>query len=370
MLLYEKWSGGYASHVFGAPGKYNLGLPGFYEKRADGGFVPPPAQLDALKQRSLDTMLPLIKSELSVLNSLYELKDFSSLPRTLAGMGGIVDKALLYQKKAFKVGSTLRELLTSSADGYLQLKFNLQPLLSDISGVYTALSRFERQLNNLIARQGRVQTKHFSYVWNEFEPFSTSKSNPYGVSLPPVYQDELTGGAGIISAIEATRNVYTEPTVFHAEIEYNYNYTQYQVEHARILGLLDAFGINLDPRIIWNAIPWSFVVDWVVGVNRWLSQFRYTNMEPLINIHRYLWSVRRYRRIDVSCKSVQVGPAPDNPKRIPHVQMPQVVESSYRRQVGLPSISSIQSSGLNLNEFSLGAALVLARRRRPKHRVM
>jgi len=38
-------------------------------------------------------------------------------------------------------------------------------------------------------------------------------------------------------------------------------------------------------------------------------------------------------------------------------------ETSYRRDIRMPSASSFTTSGLSLDEFSLGAALVFARRR-------
>jgi hypothetical protein len=41
-----------------------------------------------------------------------------------------------------------------------------------------------------------------------------------------------------------------------------------------------------------------------------------------------------------------------------------VRESSYRRFVGLPTMSSIESSGVTPKECTLGAALVIAQRRR------
>ena len=82
-------------------------------------------------------------------------------------------------------------------------------------------------------------------------------------------------------------------------------------------------------------------------------------MKPQINVHRYLWSITRARTITVrkGVKNAYTGAI------ITGNEMPTVRQTAYRRQVGVPSSASIQSSGLTLKEFTLGAALVIARRR-------
>jgi hypothetical protein len=143
-------------------------------------------------------------------------------------------------------------------------------------------------------------------------------------------------------------------------LEYSTYYTAYQREYAHGLALCDALGVNLDPSIIWNAIPWSFVLDWVANVGEYLSRFKTGFMDPTINIHQYCWSVKRERDIFVSYESTLPGIGANS------TQYPAVNETAYRREVDFPSASSILTSGLSLNELSLAAALVLSRR--PKHR--
>lgn len=338
---------------YGGPGKLNLGLPVFIADRLDGGFVPPPASLDELTQNALQRMLPLIKSELSLLNSLYEIKDWHTIGTSLR------EARRLLNKQGFtRAGRnvSLMEGLHSTADGYLQAKFNVLPLLSDIAGIQTGLSTFMKRINDFVTRSGRVQSKHFAWRWYEY-PDSLETTDPF-------FLDSNTGFyPGSEGSCRYSRQVIYQPTVFHAQIEYNYNYTQYQILHAGLLALLDAWGVNLNPQIIWMAIPWSFVVDWVFGVSRWLGQFKVQNMKPTINIRRFLWSVKRHRRIFVSKELGYDLSGPLAPYRNLESPLPVVDESAYRRFVGMPSSSSITSSGLSSSEFSLGAALVITQRR-------
>lgn len=355
--------------IFGSTGSYNSQLPGFYDSESEDAFVLAPSDIGNLKQKSLRTMLPLIKSELSVVNSVIELRDFESLPRTLRSIFSPTEFAFNF---AGSIGKTLRRLTRTASDGYLQYKFNLAPLLSDICGIAAAAHRTLKRMNELVSRSGRTQSKHFRFDFVEYP--DTTDEGTWGVNSDPVILDRT-----IFSSFVGRRKVFNDLTSFHAQIEYNYNYTRYQIEHAQLLTFLDGIGLNLNPAIIWNAIPWSFVVDWVIGIGRWLDNRKRLNMEPKINIHRYLWSVRRSRDIDVAYKVIRHGDffqgwegQPGNSQALHGdlgdqvVQLPRVRETAYRRVVELPDSNSFTTSGLNSTEFSLGAALVLSRRSKPK----
>jgi hypothetical protein len=339
---------------FGEPGLPLAGLPEFVVRRADGGFVPPPAILDMLEGMAMKTMLPTIKAELSLVNSLIELRDFKSLSHTLEFAKSVT--------RIKEIGRrTLQHILKGAADVHLQSAFNILPLLSDISGFRTALSRTERQVNDLITRSGRLQTRHFRWAWREHDDTSDISEAFWPISLSDVINQRVN--------YYLKRQAIHESSLFHAQIQYNYNFTGYQVVHAQLLGLLDSLGVNFNPQIIWNAIPWSFVVDWVASVGRFLDQFKVLNLEPKINIRRYLWSVKRARTIYVERRNVNVsmfhGEMLDYTSA---VSLPAIKETTYRRSLGMPSHSSILSSGVSLNEITLGASLVIARSRRLKPR--
>jgi hypothetical protein len=349
---------------WGAAGEPFSGLPLIYNQSEEEVLLP--SDYDGYKQRALNSMLPYIKGQLSLVNSVIELKDLKTVPKTLKKINAFID--LHNIGSAVRNRSSLRKALHASADGYLQAQFNVNPMLSDITGIYTALSSVTRDLRSLIAGQGRTQKRHFrALLPNEtivdtgvfYSPVPPG-ANPYGCNYP----------CGVRS--DAVRYVYTDVAVFHAEIEYNYNFTQYQTENAQLFGLLDALGVNLNPAIIWNAIPWSFVIDWVINVSKWLDQHKVLYMEPVINIHKFLTSVTYRRRILVSRTLTRATAwhdlGSDDTISDTSGSLPSITETSYRRDVGMPSSSSVQLSGLSLKEFSLGAALVITGARHKHHR--
>lgn len=357
---------------FGDPGKLDQGLTPFYSKRSDGGFVPPPADLDMLRRRALDVMLPAIKAELSLVNSIIELKDFkrpmSSALATYnkwikpwyANPGGAKALKVTWERfKRTRKPVTMRGVSQLMAAGYLEYSFNLAPLVSDICSIHAALTRTRKRINDLVTRAGRAQRRHFAFNWYEGTDYTHTKYDQTYVVVEPQAHHYCAG-------YRAERDCWTEPASFHAEIDYNYNFSRYQLEIAQVSGLLDSLGVNLNPAIVWNAIPFSFVVDWFIGVSRWLNQFQVKNLDPLINIHQFLWSIKRSRRI-IARRWITDATSPLIPKG-QKVPFPAVYETAYRRQVEQLSSSSVQLSGLNAKEFSLGAAMVIATRKHRYHR--
>ena len=276
-------------------------------------------------------------------------------------------------------GPTLRELRHAAADGYLQKQFNLEPLISDITGISRALYKLEADMRRLLSQAGRLQRKHYKFAWQEYEsPTLYVKTVPnislnlgqFAGSTTPAGYTGVSNAHGMVFSC-TRRTTHYVPTIFHAEIEYSYFLSQFQVEHARLLVLLDAMGINLNPTIIWNAIPWSFVVDWVFSVGKWLDQSKVINMEPQVSVHRYLWSWTRHRRTSTYFRSTST-PQSGNywQPAIVDTYLPTLYETTYRRDIELPtSTTSLFGSGLNAVELSLGVALANTPVRRPRNRV-
>jgi hypothetical protein len=323
------------SGQFGAAGRLDDNLDPYYvPTAATTGFITLPSNIEDLKQDALRAMLPRIKAELSLINSLIELKDFKSIGKTLKGLRSIPS---LLPRKGVKIRN-IYELLKVGADVYLQQKFNIAPLISDVRGLIRALANVEKRINALVSRAGKMRVSHFSKPLLDIGVTSS------------VGSVKSLNSSGFLGTSLETRWVNVDTSTFHAQIEYNYHYSQFQLEHARVLALLDGLGVNLNPSIIWNAIPWTFVIDWVVNVSRWLNDQRIGNMDPKINIMQWLWSVKRRRRIYIdsviSCPIYYAGTGiPGNyTQTITH---PVVTQSSYKRVAGMPSASSLTTSGLN-----------------------
>lgn len=234
---------------------------------------------------------------------------------------------------------TPRDLLRSASQGYLQWSFAIAPLLSDIKAVQAAMKDVVRQLNWLKSNAGKRLTVHYRRPLTKL----------YGNSSEEV---SLTRESYVAnSSLGASREVSYSACSFNATLDYDfavYNLSPFSDETA---ALLDAFGVNLNPAILWNALPWSFVVDWIAQVGGWLDQFKLRALEPVTTVHQYCWSYSVSRRVVVGYGWDAVQPVAATEER------------AYKRRVLRPTGSrTLRWSGLNLKEFSLAAALGLSRR--------
>jgi hypothetical protein len=326
-------------------------------------------------------MLPRIKPELSLVNSLIELKDFKNLPHTLKKMYNLGSRLARHgvkiPVKRFKNsfghvretfdsshGPTLRELSRGAADGYLEYSFNIAPTISDVLGLYHALDKAKRVSNNLLAHEGHRRLKKFKCPIDsvatdvnepEFEFAALVDSNSYGDAYR-VYGGNLLGMK--VQTFNLQDSYRNHDAMFYAQMEYNYHFSAYQREHAEQLTLLDLLGVNLNPAVLWNAIPWSFAIDWVFQVGKYLNGRSVINMAPQINVTRYIWSWRCYRRARRYFYSYQTTPA--NCNAIIQTWLPDVFERAYRRSNDFGSLQSdpLIVDGLSNKEITLGLALL------------
>lgn len=367
---------------YGPYGKFDKDLPVFERQREDSEereTLPIP-DLDALLGRAFVSMTRGVKRQLSLINSVIELKDFLTLRESVRQVGRLITK--LRPLKPLPRSATLKELVRSTADGYLQYSFNLAPFVSDIIGVYRGVTGYREKVKSLLADEGKTIKRHWQLDLDEYSNSSErcesvgyvrTPDNPQGYAsgITDTYDENgaFIGSTGPYwalypqrTAVSSRRIVEYEPSVFHASMAYVYEYTPFQREFAHELALGDALGVQANPVIIWNAIPWSFVVDWIVGVNQWLDRLSNENMAPKIRILRFLYSIKRKRRINVFVTVPNVNGGVDE------YRLPTVVETAYNRTIAQPTVNWLETSGLTLKEVSLGAALAVTRKRRRKHK--
>jgi len=343
------------------------GLPLFVvEPDQDGDFIPYPPDVSDLTENALNSMLPRIRAELSLVNSLIELTDFKHLPEQLYQISTAIGRFLTGStsriRAIYRRFGTLANMANAGGSSFLQWKFFLAPFISDVVAIMQSLEASHNRIIRLLKASAKVQHRHYTRAFKEFDDVPDLKR------LAAVFH-----GPDIVS-LRTSRRVIYEPTKFHAEIEYHYGYSDFQVEFAQLLGLLDQFGVNVNPATIWRAIPFSFVIDWVVNVGRWLDRLKLRNMDPTLNIHKYLWSVSRRREISCTIERSSANYPPNIGNYYPNgdTALPLVTETSFGRWITLPDRTTLTSGRLDSQEFTLGTALLLSRgryRRRKRTRL-
>jgi hypothetical protein len=83
-------------------------------------------------------------------------------------------------------------------------------------------------------------------------------------------------------------------------MDFDYTVNQLVEMNSQLAGLLQQLGVKPDASIIWNALPFSFVVDWFVRVGDWLgANYSVDVMSALLTVHDWVESYRLVYSVDL-----------------------------------------------------------------------
>jgi hypothetical protein len=172
--------------------------------------------------------------------------------------------------KLFQAWKKNLSLSKNVAGAHLNYSFGWAPLLGDIremtdiiSGLIGKLKAFEDAANQVIETDRIIsndviaKSGTFNYAGNSHHPCTWSGT------LDRVKKAGLT-----------------------------YRMMPFRVTHDYQLMLrayLDALGFELNPRISWDALPFTFVLDWFFGIGSWLERHKYDTLEiPIVYVDSYV----------------------------------------------------------------------------------
>lgn len=168
-------------------------------------------------------------------------------------------------KRLFSLWKRSSSVARNLAGAHLNYKFGWKPTVSDIRDAIGGLLRLKERLQGFKENVGK--TIQVSTGINLGLPLSASGS----LAWP-------SGSHQAIYSASCTRkcNAYLayKPR-FPAELNGLLGTLQ---------GVLATLGFELNPSIIWNALPFTFVVDWFLGIGTFLNRLRIDTMELPIDL--------------------------------------------------------------------------------------
>jgi hypothetical protein len=217
---------------------------------------------DDARRRAWWEMQPRFETEIQLLNFIYELKDFKHLCKALwnirvAEIGGRL-RAFWKQLQKSRISDnspplqkgiqTLSDLTQVAATERLVEQFAIRPLISDLTAIFTTLAvTIERAQANFANRGNLSQLSHYS------ENGQTTQTGSYGTLASAPFFDGM----------------YTAST-FTATMQYRYKY-----DLRRGWDLLShGLGLDFNAEVLWNMIPFSFLVDYIYKVGHALHAVR------------------------------------------------------------------------------------------------
>lgn len=211
------------------------------------------------------TMQPRFEGDISMFNFLMELRDFRSLLRLLR------NKPLKKLRNFFVRKRRTIDPTKPIAQTYLMNEFALKPLLSDIYKITIQMEDIISEKQQEFADAGRERSsRHYDEIFT--------------------HTNSECRSATTANYDLGTRCGETLSTNFTATMEYSYRYN--------MRGALSAFtkywGLQPSPEAIWNAIPFSFIVDYFLGVG---DAIRVTSRDENVGLtlHQYCESLTTVR---------------------------------------------------------------------------
>jgi hypothetical protein len=205
-------------------------------------------------QRAIEVMTPSMESGFEVSNFLYEFKDVASL---------------------WTWWSKGKSFFRNLSQGSLNYSFGFLPFIGDVKRLYEGLSTFSERLNSLKTGAGKPQVRHYS----EVASISDQESVTY-----------INGGADRVT----TCLTFPEGVNYTATMRYTYQFPDLDRLNSKLYGFLDSMGAQLDLYVLWNAIPFTFVVDWFFNVGDFLKQFRKKWIPVTLYIKEFGVSLKAY----------------------------------------------------------------------------
>jgi hypothetical protein len=166
---------------------------------------------------------------------------------------------------AAELGMTTRDLAKFVAGKRLSYKFGWTPTIGDLAAIFNSVLGTQAKLKAFKQSVG----KELSFT-KTLESVDSAKSGTFNLNNDVHYKVEWRGY--LTGKVQYHAKYIPRPIVAVSEIDEN------------IRGLMDTLGVELDPRIAWDAIPFSFVLDWFLGVGDWLHQFRVDALQLPIDL--------------------------------------------------------------------------------------
>jgi hypothetical protein len=204
--------------------------------------------------------------EISIINFLIELKDVRRMWKDLSDLCTKNVWSELCQ-----VASNRDRAKHALADRYLSFEFGYCPFVRDIITILKLLANWRKKLKTLLARLHKIESIRATiYQYNqdtkgEPEPISPGQFMSAALCCDGLINYQYTGAEVLLSV--------PNKVLPRAGMKYTLYCEELKEMNAELRGLLDAFGVRWDPSIIWNAIPFSFMLDWLWDVGAWLAKW-------------------------------------------------------------------------------------------------
>lgn len=231
-------------------------------------------------------------------------------------------------------------------DEYLNLQFGWLPFLNDLREMYNVYTSMSRRLAQLRRDNGQWVRRRGS-LHRDVSP-STESTTYHTNVLYPVLTSEF-----YIPGAQGSRKItvdYTDKVWFSAAFKYwipNIHSPDWPASAKRAL-----FGLNPSPALLWELLPWSWLIDWFTNLGDVIDNFTVNAASNLVAKYAYVMASRSKTYTCVSTQPFAQGTLSCTT---------QVMYSCKQRQHATPFGFDTDFSDLSGRQKTILAALGISR---------
>jgi hypothetical protein len=218
------------------------------------GYPDVALQLQCARHIAFKNSIPHITAGLSLPNFLYELKDL---------------------KKLLSVFDIRHSVRRNAESGILAYNFGVVPLISDIKGIYASVARIGAFWDHVRRNKGNLVTN------TAIAPFKATISDDTYSDWSSTDSTHMNLHCRYKTSMAVKGHVKVQSVYKYDILDTSTGARDTTIPKSLIAkSVLQAFGICLDPSIVWEAIPFSFVLDWFLPVQDALKSMARDSFVP------------------------------------------------------------------------------------------
>ncbi len=154
-----------------------------------------------------------------------------------------------------------------AGEDYLTWQFGFRPVIQDIYDLATSIDTADKQWRMYVKAAEKLQRRHFEFP---VETSTKTEAVASGGSSYPVLPTTIASGQ--TSTLYRTRTTVTKRR-FSAAYAYalpsGAESTSATVR--KVVQYKQQYGLNIDPALLWELTPWSWLIDWFLPVGNFIQ---------------------------------------------------------------------------------------------------
>jgi hypothetical protein len=247
----------------------------------------------------------------------------------------------------------LEVLIKSLSESKLVYEYVLKTTYDDLQTLSSAVRKARNELKRLQKGASRIHHRAHTTTLREYkESQEQFHSTPWQWPQSyPAYNGDR----------KLHRKISYPNARFTTHVWFSYELPDMSPRLAEAAAILDMLGVNLNPRIAWDALKYSFCVDWLIRVGEFLNQFKLPWVKPVVKVYRCWTVLHLEKRTEVLLEKTGGYHTYDPLTAIPPTVIATGSCELFVRKPSTYGFQTLKTSGLSKHEIVMAASLFGAR---------